>query len=83
MQGGVGVEEKEKKTRTEGEKESGEEDGWGGVSRTTVKWLRCYHGDSNEGSQDTPGVWRRRRGLGTGGGGTRESDGEEDWGSRN
>lgn len=44
--------------------------GWGGVSGTTVKWLRCYHGDSNEGSQDTLGGWRRR-GLGRGGGGKR------------
>lgn len=28
---------------------------WDGVSGTAVKWLRCYHGDSHEGSQDTPG----------------------------
>lgn len=41
-----------RKERRSQEKKMG---GWGGVSRTTVKWLRCYHGDSNEGSQDTLG----------------------------
>lgn len=51
--------------------------GCGGVSRTTVKWLRCYHGDNNEGTQDTLGGWRGR-GLGRGRGERRESDGEED-----
>lgn len=72
-----GAEEKrgeEDKDRRSQEKKKG---GWGGVSGTTVKWLRCYHGDSNEGSQDTLGGWRRR-GLGRGGGGRRESDGEGD-----
>lgn len=49
---------------------------WKGVSRTTVKWLRCYHDYSNEGSQDTLGA-QRRRGSGKGGGGRNESDGEE------
>lgn len=49
------------------------------MSRTTVKWLRCYHSDSNEGSQDTLGGCRRR-GLGRGGGGRRESDGKEEGG---
>lgn len=77
---------KEKRKR-QGQKERRSQEkkmgGWGGVSRTTVKWLRCYHGDSNEGSQDTLGVCRRRRrGLGRGGGGRRESDGEEDWGEQ-
>lgn len=48
---------------------------------TTVKWWRCYHGDSNEGTQDTLGGWRRR-GLGRGGGGRRESDGEGDGGGQ-
>lgn len=51
------------------------------MSRTTVKWLRCYHSDSNEGSQDTLGGCRRR-GLGRGGGGRRESDGKKDWGGQ-
>lgn len=82
--GGGEMKEKRKrqgrKERRSQEKKMG---GWGGVSRTTVKWLRCYHGDSNEGSQDTLGVCRRRRrGLGRGGGGRRESDGEEDWGEQ-
>lgn len=55
--------------------------GWG-VSGTTVKWLRCYHGDSNEGTQDTLEGWRRRRGLGRGGGERRESNGGEDGGGQ-
>lgn len=76
-EGGVkGLKRKEgrkTKGRRSQEKKMG---GWGGVSGTTVKWLRCYHGDSNEGSQDTLGGWRKRRGLGRGGRGRRESDGE-------
>lgn len=60
------------KERRSQEKKKG---GWGGVPGTTVKWLRCYHGDSNEGTQDTLGGWRRR-GLGRGGGRRRKSDGE-------
>ena len=51
------------------------------MSGTTVKWLRCYHGNSNEGSQDTLGGLRRR-GFGRGRGGRRESDGKEDGGGR-
>lgn len=47
------------------------EDGWvvgSLVSRTTFKWLRCFHGNSNEGSQDTLGGYRRKS-MCRGGGG--------------
>lgn len=70
--------DRKKEKRSQGKKMGG----WGGVSGTTVKWLRCYYGDSNEGSQDTLGG-RRRMGLGRVRGGRGESDGKEDGGVRN
>lgn len=83
--GGGGAEKRGGKQGQKEKKELGKKKekrwagGWRVVSRTTVKWLRCYHSDSNEGSQDTLGGCRRR-GLGRGGGGRRESDGKEERG---
>lgn len=53
---GRGVDWAEEKRGEEAKDRRSQEEkmgGWGGVSGTTVKWLRCCHGDSNEGSQDS------------------------------
>lgn len=76
---GEGLKRKEgRRTRIDRTKGRSQEKmgGWGGGSGTTVKWLRCCHGDDNEGSQDTLGGWRGRGLVGLEGG-RRESDGGE------
>ena len=49
-----------------------------GVSGTTVKWLRCYHGDSNEGVSGHPGGTTEGE-EGSLGGGRRREKGKWWW----